>query len=161
MIRNLAVLFSLFAMYSLQASNGGGDEFDIIYGDEYELADTELVYIKAPSRKSWERITKELRKAQVVITQHLEEADTVLFYTDSVQDNGVYVHTNPYTNNAYTKNLSKIVGFGQAIRFDGPSIIRVCWEFEDTQKTKLERHPATNFGRDFAKLLKKMRNRMR
>lgn len=161
MARGFAVLISLLSICTFETTAGVGEDVTVVYGDEYELADTELVYVKAPTREAWKRITKELEKSPVAITQNLEEADTVLLYTDSIEDNGVYVYTNPYTNNGYARNLSKIVAFGQALRFSGTSTVRVCWEFEDTQKTVLERHPATNFGRDFAKLLKKVRHQMR
>lgn len=108
-----------------------------------------------------EMIVKELAKEpSITVVNDPKYADAVLVFGADIYSLGTYTYAwRDMYGNAWASSQPRaaIAGQGYVIRLEPPSIIRVLWEFKDTQTTKFERHPAKNFARNFIKTIQSLR----
>ena len=127
-------------------------------------------------------IQKKLR--DIVVTESPETAEVVLLFGDitdtrflGIWDNsstttrgrmkgqsqtfgsmttgsGTYSERSNTTSSSIPRYQKIITGNGLVVKMLGGNNIRLLMDFEDTQKTKLERDPSTNFARAFIKAYK-------
>jgi hypothetical protein len=133
-------------------------EFSVEYGKPEELRNVRTVYVyTALDIKSRDRIVKELEKhKELTVLENLSDGvvpDVILLYgAESFQ----FINTIPgnESSGSLTYSAHGVQGRGWAIVLDRErKALRIVWQFDDTRKSILERSPATNFGRNFVKIL--------
>lgn len=129
------------------------------HGDVSELAGIRKVYVFTGNDVILRsKIIEQLQKTDLVgLTENVAEADVVLVFGASKQFLGNYsgAWVDAYGNaHSYTVPRSMIESQGFACKMIPPSTIRVLWTFTDTQRSRFERSPWSNFVRNFLKLIK-------
>ncbi len=133
----------------------------IVQGSESELRGVRTVYVYAEDVGVRANIIKELRKSsEVTVIEDITSADVVLIFGANSFSMGssTYVWSDGY-GHVYGNTTPRygIAGYGSAVKFSRPNIVRVLWRFQDTRTTVFERRPSTNFARSFLKVLRQYR----
>jgi hypothetical protein len=136
----------------------------IEYGSESELKGVRSIYVyTATELDDHNRIVKEIQKRikGIVITDKPETADVCLIYGSDFATfyAGTY-STGTVTNSTIQANStpryqSIVYGTGMVVKVKPDGTARLLLDFKDSQSTRLERRPTTNFARAFAKAYEK------
>jgi hypothetical protein len=126
----------------------------IEYGHPMELRGVKKVFVDTGTDlESRDRIVKEIQKAALNLTvvSRPQDADIHLrFYLDDEDNYAVIVPAKGRIGIASARK-----GAGTVVKVLDDEHSRVLWSHKDSQKTFLERHPSTNFGREFVKLYRR------
>jgi len=139
---------------------GVGEEwmFRVEEGKPEELRDVQSVYVSQESAHR-ENILKNLKKHQgITILSAIEDEtpDAILVLESETSSSDTWIFTGK-GGAGYPAEVREVRGRGLALKLIEGNTIRVLWRFEDAQNSVFfwERHPSTNFARDFLKLLNK------
>lgn len=124
---------------------------DYAYGQPSDLKGLKKVYIDTgDNTKNRDSIIKELEKSQLgfEIVDETADAEIVLGFGAGSVANVVW------TTSVASRVIEQRTGAGRVIAF-ARGKLRLVLAFDDTQNTKWERKPVTNFVRDFIKAYKK------
>jgi hypothetical protein len=126
----------------------------IEYGHPMELQGVKKVFVDTGmDLESRDRIIKEIQKGALNLTvvSRPEDADIHLrFYLDDEDNYAVIV---PAKGRIGIASVRK--GAGTVVKVIDDKHVRVLWSHKDSQRAFLERHPSTNFGREFVKLYRR------
>lgn len=141
----LMVLIALFASSSFAQSDSP------VYGQPSDLKGLKKIFINTGSdTKSRDSIIKDLGKSKFGF-EIVDGADEAEIYLGFGADQVASV---VWRTSVASRVLSQRTGDG-VVRVRARGKVRLVLAFEDTQNTKWERKPVTNFVREFIKVYKK------
>jgi len=132
--------------------------FRVEEGKPEGLRDVQSVYVSQESAHR-ENILKNLKKHEgITILSAIEDGtpDAILVLESETSSSETWIFTGK-GGAGYPAEVREVRGRGLALKLIEGNTIKVLWRFEDAQNSVFfwERHPSTNFARDFLKLLRK------
>jgi hypothetical protein len=151
-----ALLILLFLIFPVYAQN-------IEYGDPSELKGVTRVFVDTGTNmKLRKEIIDEIEKSRkkipdLVVTSSIDDAEVILVFNNETSRELVGASGQSSNDGAFSSSaIYRTVREGQGVVYKKGKRPRVLMSFEDTQKHRLlERHPSTNFAREFIKQYKK------
>lgn len=137
---------------------------DYEYGKPSELKNLKKIFVDTGSDlKNHDLIVKEIERAKIgdlIFLASEKGAEIILMFRDENKSSGATATTTNIggivTTNVDEDSMETGAGgvFVFPSGFRGDERMRIVMDFKDTRRGKIEKHPATNFGKNFIKQYK-------